>query len=111
VDSAIEIDILIVVLLIRLPCGLLILNDLNTSKESSERVYDPSLRRTVRHTLEAREGLTGYERTQYYSAAINAQQGLAELAQELYDDELSTWLSDIDKNSRWNCRFKSYGKA
>ena len=61
--------------------------------------------------LEAREGLTGYARTRYDTAATNAQQGLIEYAQELREDDLHTRMPDIVKKSGWNRQFKSHDKT
>jgi hypothetical protein len=61
--------------------------------------------------LIARDNLTSYTRTQYDTAATNAQQGLIEYAQELQEDDLHTRMPDIMKKSRWNRQFKSYNKT
>jgi hypothetical protein len=60
---------------------------------------------------EAREGLTGYARTRYDTAIINAQQGLFEYAQELQADDLHTRMPDIVKKSGWNGQFKGHDKT
>ena len=61
--------------------------------------------------IEARDGLTGYARNRYDAAAVNAQQGLLQFAEELQKDDLHTRMPDIVKNSGWNRRFKSHDKA
>jgi hypothetical protein len=61
--------------------------------------------------LEVREGLTGYARTRYDSAATNAQQGLIQFAQELQDDDLYPRMPSIVRNPGWNRRFKTHDKV
>ena len=61
--------------------------------------------------LEARDGLTGYARVRYDSAATNAQQGLVQFSQKLQEDDLHTRTPDSVKNSGWNRKFKSHDKV